>query len=146
MLCLPGFGTHANSQNLPHFRAFPASVQAHCPPKCLIFLRQNAKLPNRPGFTLLARYAAKLGIAEVRQCELSASASPKPHPSKPLPCKKVVLQKLHCNIRLFAVRTSFLPKAALQQAKKLHCSTEKLHLQISGGFLPLSCGFQAPTF
>ena len=25
MLCLPGFGTHANSQNLPHFRVFPAS-------------------------------------------------------------------------------------------------------------------------
>ena len=22
MLCLPGFGTHANAQNLPHFRAF----------------------------------------------------------------------------------------------------------------------------
>ena len=28
MLCLPGFGTHANTQNLPLFRAFPASIQA----------------------------------------------------------------------------------------------------------------------
>ena len=35
MLCLPGFGTHANIQNLPHFRAFPASIQEHSPPKCL---------------------------------------------------------------------------------------------------------------
>ena len=37
MLCLPGFGTHANTQNLPHFRAFPASIQEHSPPKCLFF-------------------------------------------------------------------------------------------------------------
>ena len=52
MLCLPGFGTHANTQNLPHFRAFPASVQEHSPPKCLFFMA-NEKLPNRPGFALL---------------------------------------------------------------------------------------------
>ena len=49
LLCLPGFRTHADSQNLPHFRGFPASVQEHCPPKCLFFMA-NAKLPNRPGF------------------------------------------------------------------------------------------------
>ena len=35
MLCLPGFGTHANTQNVPHFRAFPASIWEHSPPKCL---------------------------------------------------------------------------------------------------------------
>ena len=52
MLCLPGFGTHANTQNLPHFRAFPASIQEHSLWKCLIFMA-NAKLPNRPGFALL---------------------------------------------------------------------------------------------
>ena len=51
MLCLPGFGTHANVQNLPHFRAFPASIQEHSPPKCLFFMA-NAKLPNRPLFAL----------------------------------------------------------------------------------------------
>ena len=51
MLCLPGFGTHANTQNLPHFRAFPASIQEHSPPKCLFFMA-NAKLPNRPVFAL----------------------------------------------------------------------------------------------
>ena len=45
MLCLPGFGSHANTQNLPHFRAFPASIQEHSPPKCLFFMA-NAKLPN----------------------------------------------------------------------------------------------------
>ena len=52
MLCLPGFGTHPNTQNLPHSRAVPASIQEHCPPKCLFFMA-NAKLPNRPGFALL---------------------------------------------------------------------------------------------
>ena len=52
MLCLPGFGTHANTQNLPHSRAFHASTQEHSPPKCLFFMA-NAKLPNRPGFALL---------------------------------------------------------------------------------------------
>ena len=36
-------------QNLPHFRAFPASIQEQCPPKCLIFMANAAKLPNRPG-------------------------------------------------------------------------------------------------
>ena len=52
MLCLLGFGTHANFQNVPHFRAFPASIQEHSPPKCLYFMA-NSKLPNRPGFALL---------------------------------------------------------------------------------------------
>ena len=52
MLCLPGFGTHPNTQNLPDFRAFPASIQEHSPPKCLFFMA-SAKLPNRPGFALL---------------------------------------------------------------------------------------------
>ena len=56
MLCLPGFGTHANTQNLPHFRAFPASIQEHPPRKCLFFMA-NAKLPNRPGFALLQGFS-----------------------------------------------------------------------------------------
>ena len=37
MLCLPGFGTHANTHNLPHFRAFPASIQENSPPEMPIF-------------------------------------------------------------------------------------------------------------
>ena len=41
-----------STQNLPHFRAFPASIQEHSPPKCLFFMA-NAKLPNRPAFALL---------------------------------------------------------------------------------------------
>ena len=49
---LPGFGTQANTQNLPHCRAFPASIQEHSTPNCLFFMA-NAKLPNRPGFALL---------------------------------------------------------------------------------------------
>ena len=47
MLCLPGFGTHANTQKLPHFRAFPANIRERSHPKCLFFMA-NAKLPNRP--------------------------------------------------------------------------------------------------
>ena len=31
MLCLPGCGTHENTQNLPHLRAFTASVQELSP-------------------------------------------------------------------------------------------------------------------
>ena len=37
MLCLPGCGTHANTQNLPHVRAFPASIRELSPPKRLFF-------------------------------------------------------------------------------------------------------------
>ena len=66
MLCLPGFGTQANTQNFPHFRAFPASTQEHSPPKCLFFMA-NAKLPNHPGFALLHPPALGKGEA-VRKC------------------------------------------------------------------------------
>ena len=52
MLCLPAFGTHANTQILPPFRAFPASTQEHSPPECPFFMA-NAELPNRPGVALL---------------------------------------------------------------------------------------------
>ena len=38
MLCFPGFWTHANTQNLPHFRALPASIRELSPPKCLLFM------------------------------------------------------------------------------------------------------------
>ena len=49
MLCLPRFGTHANTQNLPHFRAFPAGVQEHSPPKCLFFMANERFLPSYRG-------------------------------------------------------------------------------------------------
>ena len=57
----------------------------------------------------------------------------------------VVLQKLHCNIRFSAVRISFWPKAALQHTKKRHCNIEERRCRKVALFLPLSCGFQAPT-
>ena len=53
MLYLPAFETHANTQNLPHFRAFPASIQEHSPPKCL-FLWQTLNcqiVPVLPSYT-----------------------------------------------------------------------------------------------
>ena len=57
------------------------------------------------------------------------------------------LQKLHCNIRFSAVRMPFWPKAAaLQQTKNCTATPKSLRCRKSGAFLPLSCGFQAPTF
>ena len=40
--------------------------------------------------------------------------------------RNVALQKLHCNIRVSAVRKSFSPKAALQQAKNCSATLKKL--------------------
>ena len=37
-------------------------------------------------------------------------------------------------------------KSSAAASEKLHCDIEKAALQESGAFLPLSCGFQAPTF
>ena len=73
MLCLPGFGTHANTQNLPHFRACSASIQEHCFPKRL-FIMANAKLPNRPSFALLAGwgYGRWEGVCRDERGELNS--------------------------------------------------------------------------
>ena len=60
--------------------------------------------------------------------------------------RKVALQKLHCNIPFSAVRTSFLPKAALQQTKSCAAKLKRLRCKKVALSLPLSCGFQAPTF
>ena len=72
MLCLQGFGTHANTQNLPHFRAFPASIQEHSPPQSLFFMA-NAKLPNRPGFALL-----QLASSESKWIPPRSTSAPSP--------------------------------------------------------------------
>ena len=37
-------------------------------------------------------------------------------------------------------------KSCAAANEKMHCNIEKAALQKSGAFLPLSCGFQAPTF
>ena len=51
--CLQDFGHTQTHRICPTFScAFPASIQEHCPPKCLFFMA-NAKLPNRPRFALL---------------------------------------------------------------------------------------------
>ena len=46
---------------------------------------------------------------------------------------------------LSAMQMSFL-KSCAAASEKLQCDIEKAALQESGAFLPLSCGFQAPTF
>ena len=54
-----------------------------------------------------------------------------PTPLNPNPCNmpqaktEIVLQKLHCNIRFYAVQMSFIPKVALQQAKNCTPLAEK---------------------
>ena len=41
---------------------------------------------------------------------------------------------------------SFVPKAALQQTKNCTATSKSLRCRKVAAFLPLSCGFQAPTF
>ena len=57
------------------------------------------------------------------------------------------LQKLHCNIRFSAVRTSFVPKAALQRtknctatSKSLRCRKVALSCRFPAGFKPPRLG------
>ena len=88
-----------------------------------------------------------------------SSASPKPHPSKPHPCNvpqaktEVALQFSECcaaetalQHSLFCSAEVILTKSCAAASEKLQCNIEKAALQESGAFLPLSCGFQAPTF
>ena len=48
--------------------------------------------------------------------------------------------------RLFCNAEVFWTKRCAAANEKLHCNIEKAALQESGAFLPLFCGFQAPTF
>ena len=47
---------------------------------------------------------------------------------------------------LFCSAEVIWTKSCAAANEKLHCNIEKAALQESGAFLPLSCGFQAPTF
>ena len=92
-------------------------------------------------------------------CRATLSASPKPDPSKPHPCNmpqaktEVALQFSECcaagtalQHSLFCSAEVIWTKSCAAANEKLHCNIEKAALQESGAFLPLSCGFQAPTF
>ena len=59
MLCLPRFGTHANTQNLPHFRACPASVWELSPPQNAYFSWQTRDCQIVPGFALPPVYNSR---------------------------------------------------------------------------------------
>ena len=98
------------------------------------------------------------GGAGVANCRIF-SGSPKPHPSKPRPCNmpqaktEVALQFSECcaaetalQHRLFCSAEVIWTRSCAAASEKLHCNIEKAALQESGAFLPLSCGFQAPTF
>ena len=82
-----------------------------------------------------------------------------PYPSKPHPCNmpqaktEVALQFLECCAAevalqhwLFCSAEVIFTKSCAATSEKLHCNIENAALQKSGAFLPLSCGFQAPTF
>ena len=60
--------------------------------------------------------------------------------------RNAALQKLHCNIGLFCSAEVIWTRSCAAANEKLQCNIEKAALQESGAFLPLSCGFQAPTF
>ena len=66
---------------------------------------------------------------------------------------EVALQFLECCAAEVALQPSLfcsadviLTKSCAAASEKLHCNIAKAALQESGAFLPLSCGFQAPTF
>ena len=88
-----------------------------------------------------------------------SEASPKPHPSKPHPCNMpharngscaAIFGKLRCRnctaAFAFLQRGSHFYQTLRCNKRKLCCNIEKAALQESGAFLPLSCGFHAPTF
>ena len=101
---------------------------------------------------MLAIFTVDSGIA--------GSASPKKnHPSKPHPCNMphaktgVALQfsescaaETALQHSLFCSADVVFTKSCAAASEKLHCNIENAALQESGAFLPLSCGFQAPTF
>ena len=88
------------------------------------------------------------------------SGSPKPHSSKPHPCNmpqvktEVALQFLECcaaetalqHLLVFFSADVICTKSCAATSEKQHCNIEIAALQERGAFLPLSCGFQAPTF
>ena len=82
-----------------------------------------------------------------------------PARSKPHPCNmsqaktEVALHFSECcaaevarQHSLFCSADAIFTKSCAAASEKLHCNIEKAALQESGAFLPLSCGFQAPTF
>ena len=120
------------------------------------FSRSKPKIRKQPPFQ-----KKHSSIAADQNDPLSAlrSASPKPDPSKPHPCNmpqaktEVALQFSECCAAETALQHSLFCSAEVIWTKscaaaneKLHCNIEKAALQESGAFLPLSCGFQAPTF
>ena len=76
-----------------------------------------------------------------------------PAPAMPQAKTEVALQFLECCAAetalqhwLFCNAEVTWTKSCAAANEKLHCNIEKAALQESGAFLPLSCGFQAPTF
>ena len=74
MLCLPGFGTHASTHNLPHFRAFPASIRELSHPKCLFSWQTRdcqivPVLPSHAGELLTTFYSIMPQSLDLSACD-----------------------------------------------------------------------------
>ena len=129
-------------------RISPESHLHQCPPN----LSESSGLhPHR--CTECSSLQSRIFFSEPHIGKVKNSGSPKHNPSKPHPCnmpqakrklrcnlRKAALQKLHCNVRFSAVRTSFVPKAALQQTKSCTATSKKLRCT---GKWTLSCRFPA---
>ena len=116
-------------------------------------------LRSNPSRSLWFKFFRPSQITIVPSCLSKSPNRNKPHPSKPHPCNmpqaktEVALQFLECCAAETALQHSLCcnadvicTKSCAAANEKLHCNIEIASLQESGAFLPLSCGFQAPTF
>ena len=122
----------------------------------MLLLRSTQSLQNRALFERekMAKRCREKGEEDQRRGGRSVSPS-KAHPcnmplAKTVSCA-AVFGKLRCRscTATFAFLQSgchFYHKLRCSKRKLLHRKIEKAVLQESGAFLPLSCGFQAPTF
>ena len=122
-----------------------------CPFRARIWPFQAPKTLRFKG--KMANFEAKNAIKQGKNAKRTNGAHfMQPTPLNPTPAtchmrkqtlrcsfRKVAVQKLHCNIRFSAVRTSFLPEAALQQAKNCTATLKKLRRRK----VALSCRFPA---
>ena len=128
-------------------------VAQHCdPPYRAVGYSYTYRIYVFSGYRRVSRYTrSKRGIAQLCQQVLN----PTPLNPTPATCHKrkqklrcnfrnAALQKLHCNIRFSAVRKSFVPKAALQQAKNCTATSKKLRCRKAAFSCRFPAGFKPP--
>ena len=139
-----------NTETRQHQRNLSASPKPH---PCLVPQIMQVRISFRSRSDLVLISFWMLIIAWTIFI-LSRLASPKPHPcNMPQAKTEVALKFLECcaaevalQHSLFCSADVILTKSCAAASEKLQCNIEKAALQESGAFLPLCCGFQAPTF